>query len=216
MPGHEELSDDTRRRVLMAGAEIFAEKGFDKTTIREIVERADANLNAVNYYFRDKRGLYFAVFEHAHQHVTERDQQEFARIRDFPPTERLRAFVLHMLRGLVLRTLAPWQMRLMVREMSEPTGALVAMVEQVIRPRFEGLCDMVRELLPPDTPALTVRLCAESVIAQCIHLAHARSIVTQLLPDLEYTPEGLVAIADHIADFSLAALRSFAEQRDGV
>ncbi len=53
-------SMDTRQRVLEAAGEVFAEKGFERATIREIVERAGANLNAVNYYFRDKHGLYVA------------------------------------------------------------------------------------------------------------------------------------------------------------
>lgn len=211
MPGHEELSEDTRHRVLMAGAEVFAEKGYDKATIREIVERADANLNAVNYYFRDKRGLYFALFEHAHQHAAEEDHEAFVRMRDLPPAERLRGFIDHVLRGFVLKAHAPWQTRLMVREMTEPSGALSALVEQFIRPRFDELRAIVREIVPPNTPNRTVRLSVECIVAQCAHLAHARAIVTQLLPELEYTPEGITVMVDHITAFSLAALRNVTE-----
>ena len=42
-----------RERLLEAAGEIFAEHGFRNTTVREICKRADINLAAVNYYFRD-------------------------------------------------------------------------------------------------------------------------------------------------------------------
>ena len=63
----------TRERLLEAAGEVFAEQGYRKATIREIVRRAGANLNAVNYHFRDKAGLYQAVFEYAHGTVRDED-----------------------------------------------------------------------------------------------------------------------------------------------
>ena len=57
--------DDTRDRLLQAAAEIFAEKGFAATTVREICLRAPANLALINYYFGDKLALYKEVLQHA-------------------------------------------------------------------------------------------------------------------------------------------------------
>ncbi len=199
---------DTRQRVLDAAGEIFADKGFDKATIREIVDRAGANLNAVNYYFRDKHGLYLALFEHAHQIVAGEDRDEFDHNRDLAPDQRLRAMIAHILRGFILTRRAPWEARLIFREMIEPTGVLAEMVRRFIRPRFEQLTEIVRALIPPDTPDLSAQLCAESILAQCAHIAHRRVVVTQLIPELEYTPAGIESIADHIAAFSIAALRN--------
>ena len=102
---------ETRQRVLDAAGEIIAEKGFDRTTIREIADRAGANLNAVNYYFRDKQGLYLALFEHAHQIVLGKDRDEFDQHHDLPPDEQLRAMIAHVLRGFILTRRAPWQAR---------------------------------------------------------------------------------------------------------
>src|SRR5205085_319722 len=65
MPSHE--SDTTRERILDAAGEIFAERGFDAATIREICKRADANIAAVNYYYRDKECLYLEAVVRAHQ-----------------------------------------------------------------------------------------------------------------------------------------------------
>ena len=96
----------------------------------------------------------------------------------------------------------------MLRELIEPTWVLDVMIEQVIRPRFDELVAIVRDLLPAGASDLGVRLCAESILAQCVHVIHARTVVGRLLPELKYTLDGVEKIADHITAFSLAAIRN--------
>ena len=55
----------TRRRILDHAAALFAERGFEKVTVREICRDARANVAAVNYHFGGKRSLYLAVVESA-------------------------------------------------------------------------------------------------------------------------------------------------------
>jgi AcrR family transcriptional regulator len=203
---------NTRQRVLEAAGEVFADKGFEKATIREIVERAGANLNAVNYYFRDKHGLYVALFEHAYEIVGGKDRDAFARNRHLPPEQRLRAMIAHVLHGFILTKRAPWEARLMLREMIEPTGVMDMMVERFIRPRFEELTAIVRELVPRHVSRLSVQLCAESILGQCAHMAHGRPVAPRLIPDLDYTPQGVEKLTQHIASFSLAAVRNLLDK----
>jgi len=51
----------TREALLCAGREIFARRGYDGASIREITRRANANLGAVTYHFGGKRQLYHQV-----------------------------------------------------------------------------------------------------------------------------------------------------------
>jgi hypothetical protein len=60
--------------------------------------------------------------------------------------------------------------------------------------------------LPPDDEK--VRLCAHSVMGQVLFYPQARAVLALLWPQMKATPEQLDRIADHIADFSLAYLRT--------
>ena len=52
---------ETRERVLRSAAQLFADRGFKKVTVREICRAARANVAAVNYHFGDKGGLFFKL-----------------------------------------------------------------------------------------------------------------------------------------------------------
>lgn len=53
--------DTTREKILAAASDVFAAKGFEKTTVRDICSRADVNVAAINYHFGDKQNLYYQV-----------------------------------------------------------------------------------------------------------------------------------------------------------
>lgn len=53
---------DTRERILDAAEGLFADLGFDGTSMRMITSRADVNLAAVNYHFGNKESLFHEVF----------------------------------------------------------------------------------------------------------------------------------------------------------
>ncbi|NJE13628.1 TetR/AcrR family transcriptional regulator [Thermococcus sp. LS2] len=48
---------DTREKILKAARELFAEKGYDKTTVDEIVERAGVAKGTFYNYFKSKEEL---------------------------------------------------------------------------------------------------------------------------------------------------------------
>lgn len=50
--------EDTRSRLLSAASRLFAEKGYDHATVRDICAAAGVNIALVNYHFKSKEGLY--------------------------------------------------------------------------------------------------------------------------------------------------------------
>ncbi len=53
---------DTKVRILDAAERIFADRGFDATSLRMITTEANVNLAAVNYHFQSKEALLHAVY----------------------------------------------------------------------------------------------------------------------------------------------------------
>ncbi len=51
------VADSTRERILDAAERLFAERGFDGTSIRDVTTEAGANLAAVHYHFGSKEDL---------------------------------------------------------------------------------------------------------------------------------------------------------------
>jgi AcrR family transcriptional regulator len=199
-------SDDTATRVLNAAGFIFAEKGFKNATVREICRAARVNLASINYHFRDKERLYIETVKRAAQLRVEQ-----APMPQWPPGTptaiKLRSFVYTILTRMLSVEQAPWQVRLMQREVLSPTSACRELVEDYIRPQFELLQRIIGEAVPPDTPAHLRRKIAFSVIGQCLHYRLTGEVVGMLVPADELRARFTIdELADHIAAFSLAAL----------
>jgi AcrR family transcriptional regulator len=54
---------DTRKRILGAATEAFAELGYTAASVREICGRVGASPNAINYHFGSKEDLYREIVE---------------------------------------------------------------------------------------------------------------------------------------------------------
>jgi TetR/AcrR family transcriptional regulator, regulator of cefoperazone and chloramphenicol sensitivity len=177
---------ETEQRLLEAAGQVFADRGFAAATVREICERAEANIAAINYHFGDKLGLYQAELSG-------------------PPTARLHAWTLGFLRGLIAKDRAGWPGRLMARELADPSPILAEYIEHGARPRYT----LLLEILAAAHPALSdesLRRSAASVIGQVIFYHHAKPFIDRLAPDQALSEDTLIATATHITAFSLAGL----------
>lgn len=52
---------DLKSEIIRVAAKLFAEKGYDKTSTRDIASRAGANISMISYHFGGKEGLYVEV-----------------------------------------------------------------------------------------------------------------------------------------------------------
>ena len=196
--------DRAKERLLKAGGQIFAEKGFKAATIKEITESAGVNIAAVNYYFSSKERLYIESVKHAHSGMVE-GMRKAAWPLGTPPTEKLRDFIGGFISRLFDPSRPPWLVQLMMRELMQPTEACVELVRDNIQPVAEGLMAIIREILPPETPRWKVMMAGQSIISQCVFYCQNRPIIEQLA-GTDYKFFEPAAISEHITRFSLAAL----------
>jgi AcrR family transcriptional regulator len=199
---------ETRRQLLEAAGEVFAEAGFREATVREICRRAGANIAAVNYHFGDKNTLYTEVLRYAHGKALEKYPPLLNVDASAAPEKKLRAFIHSFLLRIFDKGPYAWHGKLMAREMIEPTGALDSLIEERMRPMAAQLWQIVSQLLGAPAGSERVRLCAFSVVSQCVFYHHCRPVICRLFPDLPaLDAAGIEKLADHITGFSLAAMK---------
>lgn len=199
-------SDNTQQRIIDAAGPIFAAKGFEAATVRDICQSAEVNLAAVNYHFGSKEGLYVATVREAHpDRLEQRLAPEFA-----PGTtlaERLRGFVEVLLSRLLELNATDWQWRLLLREITDPTPMCREMLQEHFRSGFGALLAIVDEVVGPALPPHRRHQIALSVVGQCVYYRSAASIVPMIVGEEELAAHyNVEELADHITRFSLAAL----------
>lgn len=208
MRGEQHSQTATQEKLLLAAGEVFAERGYKDATVREICDRAEANVAAVSYHFGDKAGLYAAVLEYAYKLASQRTPVEafFAKART--REERLTALVEMMFTRIIDPGRPSWHGVLMAREMVEPTPALDRVVAQAIAPMWERVREIVREFLGARATEEDIDMAGNSLIGQILHYKHARPVITRIQSRSVYSNEQIDAWARHVAAFTIAGLKA--------
>lgn len=104
-------------RLLELSAEIFADKGYHNTSIRDIARASGVSLAGLYYYFRSKEELLFRIQERLLRTVLDDLRRRLDHVHD--PRERLRILVHNHLRVFAQRRPA---MKVLVHEYDSLTG----------------------------------------------------------------------------------------------
>jgi AcrR family transcriptional regulator len=200
-------SDATRERLLLAAEEVFAAKGFEAASVRDILKLAQVkNIAAINYYFGDKERLYIEAVKNAHTCCNA--GIPFPEWPEGTPAEKkLRDFIQVFLERL-FQTQRPTAFQLMLREMAYPTQACVEVVQEYIRPVAEVLVGILDELLPP-MPELKKFLIGFSIVGQCLHYRQNRAVCSLLLGQENFEKLTIEVLAEHISEFTLNAVECY-------
>jgi AcrR family transcriptional regulator len=194
---------DVRRRLLDAASEEFAEKGYESATVRDIVARAHANLNSVNYYFGSKQALYVEVMRHQ---VALSEAAHPLLVREPPPGDDPAAALRAAVRRLVTFLLDPHSLlpRLYALELVNPSPAFESAGGNASHQ--SALTGAVRELLGPAADPRLVARCVRTVYSQCAYFMFVRKVMPRVDPGFQPDARTLEDITDHITEFSLGGL----------
>ena len=137
---------DTRERIQSVALELFAEHGYEKTSLREIAERLDVTKAALYYHFKSKEDIVRSFTE---DYVTDLDAL-IAWGAAQPPTDETRALILDRYSRIVGRRLG------VLRFLEQNQAAVHHLMtegeqdrKKLFRTQFERLRDL---LAGPDAP----------------------------------------------------------------
>ena len=202
----------TSDRLLAAATELFARRGFEGTSIRQIAERAGANVAAGHYHYGSKQGLYLHVLREQFAHVRATLDRRGA--LPSPPILRTRrrgalvALLTTRITAMVDILLEPPLQphgALMLREMCDPTDALPIIVREFIRPQMAQMEAIVACLVPTASRRVVERA-VRSIVGQVLFYRFTMPAMLLLLGKASYPRRFTREIASHVVAFSLGGL----------
>lgn len=94
-----EQNTDTKNKILEVARVLFADQGFEGTSVREIAKAADVNIASVNYHFTNKENLFSEILNASYLACSQE-------IRSFYEKEnpRLEDILIHIFRYFQLKS----------------------------------------------------------------------------------------------------------------
>lgn len=193
---------EARSHLLLSALRLFAEKGFAKTSTREIAHAAGANIAAISYYFGDKAGLYRAVFNEPLGNASDdisRYQPAHLTLR-----EALEGFIAGFLEPLKQGDLVQQVTRLHFREMLEPTGLWAEEISCNIKPAHMALVEVLGRHLGVTKADDDMHRLAFSITGLAMQMFISRDVIEAVRPQLIATPRAIDLWTSRLVDFAEA------------
>ena len=159
-------SDVTRERIMKAAERLFAERGYDATSIRAIVAKARVNQAAINYHFDGKDGLYREVLRAAFRALTEQQLEHADEMKAMSREAALAEFIRRQLRPLLGRDEYSRHMRILNWETVRPTAVFRKLLSEEAAP-FMGLAVELVRRFQPEADQRTLVAAAVWLLGQC-------------------------------------------------
>jgi len=198
----------TAERLLKEAESLFAKKGFEGVSVREITTKAKCNLAAVNYHFGNKKNLYLEVFRSRWVPRAKRLQQYFK--TELPPDPSLQELVKTLAQSFLAGPMPDEDrcrhFQLMSRELGRPTEAFDLVADQVMKPFFKELAQRFDSCLGETCEKDALLLDLLSVFAMVLYFSFAREAVTRIT-GRGYDEDFKACLVKQIAEFSLQGLR---------
>lgn len=206
---HKNGEDLTKERILDTAEILFAQKGYQAVSVRQITSAAECNLAAVNYHFGNKENLYLEVFRSRWVPRAKRLQESFRKYLASQDSLSESAVVRALAKAFVDGPLSDDERlrhtQLMTREMTQPTKAFKQVAENVIQPFFKEVLEQLESVSPDKVSEEEMLLNIFSIFAMVLYFNFARVAVSRLT-GRKYDPSFRAQLVEQITQFSLRGL----------
>lgn len=192
---------EARARLLDMALRLFAEKGFSKTSTRDIAQAAGVNIAAIKYYFGDKAGLYRAVFTEPTGSPCEYIPVDLSKLT---LRESLAGFFGNFLEPMKQGDLVQLCVRLHFREMLEPTGLWEEEINGDIKRSHAALLAILMYHMGLAEEDDEIHRLVFSLVALPVHMMIAREVIDEIRPNVINTPTAIDLWAEQMTAYAEA------------
>jgi TetR/AcrR family transcriptional regulator, regulator of cefoperazone and chloramphenicol sensitivity len=168
---------ETQKRLLDAAEELFAQKGLDGTTIRDITTKAGRNTASINYFFGNKQELYEELFR---QRLREMCDSRLKAIKAVmagkarPTLEKLlHAYSVDFLKPFSDPQRSQRFMQLFFRELAEQRLPKNMFLDEMAAPTLTAMEEAIAAICP-NINKHDALMCALSLTGQLVHIMQVK------------------------------------------
>lgn len=174
--------EESREKLVKSALKLFADKGFEGTTVRDIADDAGVNLSMVSYYFHGKLGLYRACIEEFGKGRRERAQQLLSHYANSVEEFRIR---LEMLVSEIVdfQIANPYPCQIVLREIDQGLPHAKDIFQNTLMTTFTLLVEFIEQA---KTKGIVKESAEASIIAgilqgACFHMCRMETVRKQFL-----------------------------------
>lgn len=190
-----------RQEILAKAKILYAEKGFDGTSMRDIAQAASVNLSLIYYYFKNKEDLLVSILEEGFLRLNETLAKELDKSNDVIDSIKnfTKAIISHIL------TQDKHHFMIMQQEIFMRRGkffrAIKAKYENNSWSRLQNLIQkgVAAKILRPIDP----KLAYFSLVGTIVYYAMSKPLVLECLGKEDYDQEFFNILVQHITDLFL-------------
>ncbi|MGH7381567.1 MAG: TetR/AcrR family transcriptional regulator [Candidatus Methylomirabilales bacterium] len=167
----------TKARIAQVARREFARRGFDATSIRQIVAEARVTKPVLYYYFKNKRDLFLSLLEEAVAPLC--DEVERIASGDGTPRDRMVEIIAAVLRFVEKR---PDEFMLLHRAVERREREVQVLAQKYFRRNFQAISGVLQEGVDRgDFRSLNVPQATFSVIAILIYFLTREHVIDEVL-----------------------------------
>lgn len=130
---------DCRENIIASAIPLFAAKGLNGVSVRELASAAGVNLSMISYYFGGKEGLYAAVLTEQFAILGKLEEIEQMDI------DTLQKFELYVRATVSRYRKSPYLLRFYTSELTNPTACFETIVKPAIKKVVQMLLDTLTD-----------------------------------------------------------------------
>lgn len=210
-------SDLTKKRLLDTAEILFAHKGYDAVSVRELTSAAKCNMGAINYHFKGKKNLYLEVFQSRwvprELSMYDRLKKSLVGLKRPSPATVIQAVGRAYLEGPLSDEELRRHRQLIIREINNPTEAFELAADRTLRPLFKYLQKHLKPYLPKHLDEESLTLDIMSIFGILLYFNYSRPMISRVM-GRSYDSDFKGRLIDHIVRFSLEGLSVNGKKRE--
>ncbi len=177
-------SVNTRGIVIDAAGKLFAQRGYDAVSVRDITAAAGVPLGTVNYHFKGKDGLYLETLRQACGR-TEFSSGAVELLLRLPPREAFCRYISDFctLHNTELRQ--GWERALICRECNNPGPFFDQVMPEYFARKRHLLAQIIGRITGDDPTSADTQFAAITLLAQLNLFVHNGHLLHCAAPELE-------------------------------